>query len=163
MEWEFHRSMKSGSQGHKGDWPAERIKSAIVSKKLTMRKIAIEAGLDPSAVSVAIRRPWAAAQIAIAKAIGVSPATIWPSRYPHHAEIQRSASGNGRRGGDNTTVCPICKTKAKTLRTEQQTETVRKVVYQCANAECAHVFEAQIVMTRTVVPPKERLGNISDE
>lgn len=143
--------MKSGVQG-KEDWSPSRIKAAIVAKGMTMRQISEDAGLDQSAVSVAIRRPWRRGEAAIAKAIGVSPATIWPSRYPHHVELHPAAVV--RRGGDNTTVCPECGGRAKTLRTEQQTEKVRKVIYQCANADCAHVFEAQVVVTRTVVPPK---------
>lgn len=153
MAWGFREPMKNGVQS-KADWPPERIKAAIVSRGLTMRKIAVDAGMDPSAVSVTIRRPWRRGEAAIGNAIGVPPSTIWPSRYPHHVEIDRPAAAGGRRGGDNITVCPECGSRAKTLRTEQQTERVRKLIYQCANGDCAHVFEAQVVVTRTVVPPK---------
>jgi len=52
-----------------------------------------------------------------------------------------------------STLCPVCRTRCKTLRTLQVTELVREVTYACRNeAHCGHVFVAQIAPIRTIRP-----------
>lgn len=52
-----------------------------------------------------------------------------------------------------STLCPVCGTRCKTLRTEQVTSEVREVTYACRDeANCGHVFVAQIAPIRTIRP-----------
>ncbi|MGY0794281.1 helix-turn-helix domain-containing protein, partial [Azospirillum argentinense] len=53
---------------------------------LTLKGISLKAGLHESAAKVALQRPWAAAQQAIADALNLSPEEIWPSRYSAQQE-----------------------------------------------------------------------------
>ena len=48
----------------------------------SLRKLALAAGLEPSACRVALHRRHRAGEQAIAEFLGLSPATLWPDRYP---------------------------------------------------------------------------------
>ena len=52
----------------------------------------------------------------------------------------------------NKTVCPHCEADTITIKTVQETPMYRKVVYACKNTDCAHIFEAEIVPTKTLSP-----------
>lgn len=79
----------------------------------------------------------------------------------------RSVAGRGRRhhwtgifrrGTDvkhgNKTQCPCCGAAAHTVKTDQVTPTVRKVVYKCGAETCQMIWEAEIVAVRVLHPSR---------
>ncbi|WP_155976369.1 helix-turn-helix domain-containing protein [Novispirillum itersonii] len=67
-------------------WDKAGIKAAVIARGLTLRGVSLAAGLPRDAASQALHRPWAAAEAAIAAAIGEAPATLWPDRYDPHGD-----------------------------------------------------------------------------
>jgi len=63
------------------DWHRADIKAALEKKGLSLTSLAISRGLKPGTLSNVFRVNYPKAQGIIAEAIGVSPETIWPSRY----------------------------------------------------------------------------------
>lgn len=64
------------------DWHKEDIKAAIRKTGTTMKGLAIANGYrSVDACSQALHRPYPKVERIIAKAIGVPPETIWPTRY----------------------------------------------------------------------------------
>lgn len=65
-----------------GDWHRADIVAALHKAGWTLRKLAAHHGYrQATTLSVALDRPWPKGERLIAQAIGVDPATIWPSRY----------------------------------------------------------------------------------
>lgn len=62
-------------------WDRHAIKAEIHRRGLTLVGIARANGLEPSACRVALRRHNSAGERAIAAALGVEPAALWPERY----------------------------------------------------------------------------------
>lgn len=66
--------------------PAD-IKAALAKRGITLSRIAFDAGLtDPTSLSACFRRPMPASEKRIADALGVEPATIWPTRYDQNGK-----------------------------------------------------------------------------
>ncbi|MBF0153404.1 MAG: helix-turn-helix domain-containing protein [Magnetococcales bacterium] len=63
------------------DWYPEEIRAALVLKKITLRQLSIGAGYKPGSIRRALDKSYPAAQAVIARALGVDPWEIWPSRY----------------------------------------------------------------------------------
>lgn len=63
------------------DWHPADIISALKKKGTTLAAVSREAGLSSSTLSNALVRPWPKGEYLIAKAIGIEPQHIWPSRY----------------------------------------------------------------------------------
>lgn len=63
------------------DWTKEFIKYRISEMFGTMTAMAHCYGLHPSVIRRALRVPYPKVDRVIAKALGVHPADIWPSRY----------------------------------------------------------------------------------
>lgn len=66
-------------------WDKHAIKSELGRRGLTLLGVARVAGLEPSATRVALLRRHYAGEAAIAAALGVAPAELWPERYPPSA------------------------------------------------------------------------------
>ena len=62
-------------------WDRHAIKAEVHRRGLTLIGIAREAGLEPSACGVALRRRNVLGERAIAAALGVEPSVLWPERY----------------------------------------------------------------------------------
>ncbi|WP_159566679.1 helix-turn-helix domain-containing protein [Budvicia diplopodorum] len=60
--------------------PADII-AALRKKGTTLAALSRSAGLSSSTLANALIRPWPKGEWLIAKAIGVHPSEIWPSRY----------------------------------------------------------------------------------
>lgn len=67
--------------GKKQDWSAAKIKYELANKGFTLYAASRKAGLAKRACSWAIAEPHPKGEFAIAKALGVAPCIIWPSRY----------------------------------------------------------------------------------
>jgi Ner family transcriptional regulator len=63
------------------DWHRADIKAALEKAGWTLRRLSQAHGYSVFAAAQALHRPWPRMERLIARAIGVSPATIWPSRY----------------------------------------------------------------------------------
>lgn len=65
------------------DWHRADIVAALHKAGWSLRKLATHHGYSaPTTLSAALDRRWPKGQRLIADAIGVEPATIWPSWYP---------------------------------------------------------------------------------
>ncbi|MBK1651758.1 hypothetical protein CKO08_05850 [Halorhodospira halochloris] len=59
----------------------------------SLRRLAIHHGYSsPTTLTTALTRPWPKGERLIASAIGVDPATIWPSRYIANGTTQKSSN-----------------------------------------------------------------------
>ncbi|MCB1795816.1 MAG: helix-turn-helix domain-containing protein [Candidatus Competibacteraceae bacterium] len=67
------------------DWHQADIVAALCKAGWSLRRLSIQHGYHPSVLAIALRRPYLAAELLIAETLGVSAATIWPSRYPQPA------------------------------------------------------------------------------
>ncbi|EOW2077621.1 transcriptional regulator [Vibrio mimicus] len=61
------------------------IVAALHKKGFTVKDLSIKSGLAPTTLSNALNRPWPKGEKIIAKALGVNPSDIWPSRYANKA------------------------------------------------------------------------------
>lgn len=72
------------------DWNKEDIKAAVWKLGTSMKGLALANGYrSVDAVNQALFRPYPKAERIIAKAIGVKPEVIWPSRYKFNASNSR--------------------------------------------------------------------------
>jgi Ner family transcriptional regulator len=79
------------------DWHHAIIVARLHMRGTTLRQLSKENGLNPTALSVTKERPWLKAEAIIAKAIGVKPSEIWPSRYAHREQKRLNVEQNKRR------------------------------------------------------------------
>ncbi|EDV3051891.1 helix-turn-helix domain-containing protein [Salmonella enterica] len=63
------------------DWHSADIIAALRKKGTSLAAVSRGAGLSSSTLANALTRPWARGEKLIADALGISPETIWPSRY----------------------------------------------------------------------------------
>lgn len=63
------------------DWHRADIRAELEKRGTSLRKLSREAGLSENTLRNALDRKWPKGERIIADAIGVSPKTIWPSRY----------------------------------------------------------------------------------
>lgn len=72
------------------DWHKSDIKAALEKRGLNLKGLAITNGYrSVDAVNQALFRPYPKAERIIAKALGIKPETIWPSRYKFNASNHR--------------------------------------------------------------------------
>lgn len=76
------------------DWHPADIVAALRRKEISLRQLALLNGYGhPNSLTKALRTPYPMAEGIIAEAIGVSPTTIWPSRYGTDGKPNRGPSG----------------------------------------------------------------------
>lgn len=63
------------------DWHKEDILAAVRKKKKSLSALSRENGLSSGTLNNALTRSWPRGEEIIARAIGISPEAIWPSRY----------------------------------------------------------------------------------
>lgn len=64
------------------DWKPHQVKGALEEAGWSLRQLGFQNGYrSDSALSEVFRRPWPRAEAVIAKALGIKPWHIWPSRY----------------------------------------------------------------------------------
>lgn len=63
------------------DWHRADIRAELEKRGTSLRKLSREAGLSENTLRNALDRKWPKGEKIIAGAIGVTPETIWPSRY----------------------------------------------------------------------------------
>lgn len=76
-----------------------------------------------------------------------------PSRPLVEAPLAFRLQNGGPASGDRALVtCPKCNAPAFIRRSERLTELVKVMTCHCTSSGCGHIFEAQIVVTATLVP-----------
>lgn len=68
-------------QEPESDWHPADVLAALKKRGFSLVKLSTDNGYHPTAAGKALKRSWPALEKIIADAIGVDPATIWPSRY----------------------------------------------------------------------------------
>jgi Ner family transcriptional regulator len=74
------------------DWHPADIIAALWKARTTMRRLSRQNHYASASLNVALRHPWARAEAIIAAAIGVTPQTIWPSRYHPDGRPKRGSA-----------------------------------------------------------------------
>lgn len=72
------------------DWHPAQVIAALRMAGWSMRRLGMTHGYSPTSLKNVLVTRWPKAERIVAEAIGVSPETIWPSRYqarPSAAEI----------------------------------------------------------------------------
>lgn len=77
------------------DWHPADIVSALHKKGISLRQLSVDHGFAPNTLGNATKRPYPKAEAIIAKALGVKPETIWPSRYGKHRDPYRNWARSG--------------------------------------------------------------------
>lgn len=81
------------------DWESWEIVAALRSKGTSLAAVCRAAGYsNKGTLWNALARKWPKGERIIADAIGVEPAVIWPSRYPHPNKSEKLTQSN-------TSVC----------------------------------------------------------
>lgn len=62
-------------------YTAVQIKCKILLKGMTLKSLSLKAGLSARACSVALIKPFPAAEEAIAEFLGIPAQQLWPSRF----------------------------------------------------------------------------------
>lgn len=75
------------------DWHVADIKASLEKAGWTLRGLSTHHGFSPNSIRMALRGPWPNAEKIIAAAIGVTPETIWPSRYDPLTRPRRGIGG----------------------------------------------------------------------
>jgi Ner family transcriptional regulator len=70
------------------DWHPADVVAALRKRGTSLRQLARENGY--SHISRVLTSPWLAAEQIVARALGVAPGEIWPSRYRDPAERKRA-------------------------------------------------------------------------
>jgi len=63
------------------DWHPADVLAALKKRGQSLAGLSVANGYHPTAAGKALKRSWPAMEAIIATALGLSPATIWPSRY----------------------------------------------------------------------------------
>jgi len=91
------------------DWHPADIKAALEKAGWSLRRLSLHNGFSDGLLKHALHRPYPRAERMIARAIGVKPQDIWPSRYdnrrpkrgiggaPTHKKNRQSPAGQGPR------------------------------------------------------------------
>jgi Ner family transcriptional regulator len=79
------------------DWHPAQVKAALEMSGTNLSKLAKEHGY--AHINEGLNRPWVGAEYIVARALGVAPEVIWPSRYlrPRDRGIALTRNSNGRR------------------------------------------------------------------
>jgi len=64
------------------DWHSADIVAALKKAGWSLRQLSVANDYKPGTLNLAMRKKWPKAESIIAKAIGLPPWAIWPSRYP---------------------------------------------------------------------------------
>ncbi|HUN39355.1 MAG TPA: helix-turn-helix domain-containing protein [Acetobacteraceae bacterium] len=63
------------------DWHPADVLAALKKRGFSLAGLSVANGYHPTAAGKALKRSWPAMEAIIARALDVSPAAIWPSRY----------------------------------------------------------------------------------
>ncbi|WP_075202155.1 MULTISPECIES: helix-turn-helix domain-containing protein [Serratia] len=64
-----------------GDWHRAQVIAALKMKKMSLSQLSRRSGYKSTTLANALDRKWPKGELIIAKALGLTPQEIWPSRY----------------------------------------------------------------------------------
>ena len=76
------------------DWHPAYIIYQLALKGMSLRRLALLRGYAAKSLGMALRHPWPAAEKIIADFLGVTPQTIWPSRFNWNGTGKRRPRGH---------------------------------------------------------------------
>lgn len=76
-------------------WNRHDIKAEVVRRKASLTRVALLAGLEPSACRVALCRRNIRGEQALADFLGVSVRVLWPERYPVTTSTDQCTRSDG--------------------------------------------------------------------
>jgi len=74
-------SRKPPSQLPSSDWHPADVLAALKKRGKTLAGLSVAHGYHPTAAGKALKRPWPAMEMIIARELGLAPEAIWPSRF----------------------------------------------------------------------------------
>jgi Ner family transcriptional regulator len=87
------------------DWHPADIIAGLHKKGTSLAALSRSAGLSSSTLANALTRPWPKGEYLIAKALGLHPSVLWPSRYFKDGEmVERKELMRGKRNSCNSWV-----------------------------------------------------------
>lgn len=101
------------------DWHPADVVAALHKRGLSLRQLALTNGYNSRSLSQTLRAPMAQGEVIISGALGVTPQTLWPSRY----------DGQGQRLDRRSSQrCPACgyihsKSAARSVNVNQMNTT----------------------------------------
>jgi Ner family transcriptional regulator len=69
------------SPGQSADWHPADVLAALKKRGQSLAGLSVANGYHPTAAGKALKQPWPAMELLLANALGLTPQTIWPSRY----------------------------------------------------------------------------------
>jgi Ner family transcriptional regulator len=77
----------------RADWHPADVQAALKKRGLSLAGLSTVNGYHATAAGKALKQPWPALEMLIAKAIGVPPQDIWPSRYNSQGTVSVPKNG----------------------------------------------------------------------
>ena len=65
----------------RSDWHPADVLAALKKRGQSLAGLSVANGYHPTAAGKALKQPWPAMERLLARAIGVTPQEMWPSRY----------------------------------------------------------------------------------
>ena len=75
------------------DWHPADIVASIWKRNSSLIRLSRQHGYAPGSLQIALHKPWPAAEKIIADFLGVTPQTIWPSRFNWNGTGKRRPKG----------------------------------------------------------------------
>jgi Ner family transcriptional regulator len=63
------------------DWHPADVLAALKKRGQSLAGLSVANGYHPTAAGKALNQPWPALELLVAQALGLTPQSIWPSRY----------------------------------------------------------------------------------
>jgi Ner family transcriptional regulator len=73
------------------DWHPADVLAALKKRGHSLAGLSVANGYHPTAAGKALKLPWPAMERIVADALGVTPQTIWPSRYDDEGRPRKRA------------------------------------------------------------------------
>jgi Ner family transcriptional regulator len=73
-------------EGAPEDWHPADVQAALKKRGQSLAGLSVANDYHPTAMGKALKKPWPTVEAIIADALGLSPATIWPSRYDNEGK-----------------------------------------------------------------------------
>jgi len=81
------------SMGMGDDWPREYILAELHRRGISLRQLSFRHGYRRNTLLDALDRKYPKAEKIIARALGLAPSKIWPSRYRRRRRLLKSPKG----------------------------------------------------------------------
>jgi Ner family transcriptional regulator len=70
-----------GTPPNQQDWHPADVQAELKKRGYSLAGLSVANGYHPTAAGKALKQPWPAMEQIVARALGLAPQAIWPSRY----------------------------------------------------------------------------------